>query len=541
MQKSRLDRRQFIKQTACAAAIPTIISSTALAGVSRSRPNVLWISCEDISSHLGCFGEKNAITPNIDKFAAEGVRFTQAFTVHGVCAPNRTGIITGMYPSSVGGVNMRCKATMPEHIKCFTEYLRKDGYYCTNCKKEDYNFKRSPEAWDESSNKAHWKNRPADKPFFSVFNYTGTHESRLWSSKDLENTRPKELTESQWQKPEKMTVPPLYPDTDAVRRDLARLFEKITAFDYYVRDRIDEIKAAGLYEDTIIFIWSDHGDGLPRAKRWLYDTGTLAPVIVRIPEKYRQKGQGKPGSIDDQLVNFIDLGPSVMNLVGVDVGGYMQGRAFLGSGLSAKRKYIFGARQRIDERHDMVRSVRDKKYRYLRNFANYNAYFLHIAYAEKCNTMKELRRLHAEGKLNKHQEQWMAESRPFEELYDVENDPYELNNLADDSRYSSVKKKLRKVLEKWMLETRDTGFLPEPELLAGAEKYGSEYAILHQSGGDKLCARLLKIANIAGQPEQVQPEGYLFGVEGRKRVGPLLGDNCARSAESCRTRRYRQT
>jgi uncharacterized sulfatase len=472
-----------------------------MAAGGNTLPNILWISCEDISSHLGCFGEKHAITPNIDKIASEGVRYTHAFTVHGVCAPSRTGIITGMYPSSFGSVNMRCKAKAPDHIKCFTRYLRDAGYYCTNCEKEDYNFVRSEDAWDQSDPEAHWKNRPAGKPFFSVFNFFDTHESKLWSSKDFENTRPKKLKKSQWQNPDNMAVPPLYPDTDAVRKDYARLFEKVTEFDRFVGECIDQLKQANLYEDTIIFIWSDHGNGLPRAKRHLYDTGTLSPLIVRIPEKYRVAGQGKPNSIDDQLVNFIDLGPTVMNLAGVEIPEEMHGRAFLGRNLSAKRGYIFGARQRIDERHDMVRAVRDKKYRYLRNFENYNPYFFHIEYAEKCNTMQELRKLYAEGGLDTAQAQWMADERPFEELYDLENDPYELCNLADDAKYASVKKKLRSVLEEWMLQTRDTGFLPEPELLAGALEYGSEYTILHRPGGEQLLEKLLKMANIAGRPQ----------------------------------------
>ena len=505
-----MNRRKFVKAMGLGAAgiaLPGCLENLQVnGGGSGDRPNILWISCEDISPHLGCYGQEHAITPNIDKIAAESVRYTRAFTVHGVCAPSRTGIITGMYPSSFGGVNMRCKAIIPEKIQCFTRYLRRSGYYCSNCDKEDYNFNRSEQAWDQSSRDAHWKNRPVGKPFFSVFNFFNTHESKLWSSKDFESTHPAKLKRSQWQKPENMSVPALYPNTDAVRKDYARLFETITEFDYFVGECIDQIKQAGLYEDTIIFIWSDHGNGLPRAKRCLYDTGTLVPLIVRIPEKYRVTGQGKAGSVDDQLVNLIDLAPTVMNLAGVEIPDHIHGRAFLGRNLSPERKYIFGARQRIDERHDMVRAVRDKKYRYLRNFENYNPYFFHLQYAEKCNTMKQMRKLYAEGKLNKLQAQWMANKRPFEELYDLDRDPYELCNIADDPKYAAVKKKLRSALEQWMLQTRDTGLLPEPELLADAEKYGSEYDILHRRGGKQQLRRLLRIANIAGKPENSDRE-----------------------------------
>ena len=496
-------RREFLKFAGLSA------TSFALAGCSQSllkssngnRPNILWISFEDISPHLGCYGEEFAITPNIDQFAKEGVRYTRAFTVHGVCAPSRSGIITGMYPSSLGSCHMRYNALRPESIRCFPEYLRQAGYYCTNNVKTDYNFKPPKQAWDQCNGRAHWKNRPEGKPFFAVFNFEGTHESQLWNSADFDNTHPKRLKESEWQKPEKMKIPPIYPDTPAVRRDLARLFERITELDYFVKDRLDEVKKAGLYDDTIVFLWSDHGNGLPRAKRWLYDSGTLVPLIVRIPEKFRVGGQGPAGSVDGRLVNFIDLGPTVLNLAGAGVGKHMQGQAFLGPKLPGKRKYIFGARGRIDEIYDMVRSVRDGRYRYIRNFNPFRPYFPYLYYAEKCNTMKEMRRLWAEGKLNDVQAQWMVERRGSEELYDLENDPWEVNNLAGDTEYTGMKKQLEKALNNWMIETRDTGLLPESLMKRLAKEHGSEYAILHREGGERRARKLLKIATIATEPK----------------------------------------
>ena len=496
-------RREFLKFAGLSA------TSFALAGCAENllksskpkRPNILWISIEDISPHLGCYGEEFAITPNIDKFAKEGVRYTRAFTVHGVCAPSRSGIIAGMYPSSLGSCNMRCSALKPDSIKCFPEYLRQTGYYCTNNSKTDYNFKPPKQAWDQSNRRAHWKNRPDGKPFFAVFNFTRTHESQLWNSADFDNTHPKRLKESEWQKPENMKIPPIYPDTPAVQRDFARLFERITELDYFVKDRLDEVKKAGLYDDTIVFLWSDHGNGLPRAKRWLYDSGTLVPLIIRIPEKFRVNGQGQAGSVDDQLVNFIDLGPTVLNLAGLSVPEYMQGHAFLGPNLPEERKYIFGARQRIDENYDMVRSVRDKRYRYIRNFNPFNPYLPYLDYAERCNTMKEMRRLYAEGKLNKVQTQWMADRRPAQELYDLEKDPWETKNLAYDLEYESVRKYLDEVLKNSMVETRDTGLLPEPYMKRLAIEYGSEYVILHRQGGEKRTEKLLQLAIIASEPK----------------------------------------
>jgi uncharacterized sulfatase len=494
-----ITRRLFLKQLAAATA--AFSAPAAIAAQTHRPPNILWISCEDISPHLGCYAEQYAITPNLDQFSAEGVRYTRAYTVHGVCAPSRSGIITGMYPSEIGTVNMRCRATIPEPIKCFPEYLRQAGYYCTNNSKEDYNFNPSKTVWDESSKDAHWNKRPDGKPFFAVFNFTGTHESTLWNSADFDNTHPGQLKIAEWQNPENMTVPPIYPDVPAVRRDLARLFENITKLDYFFKDRIDELKKAGLYEDTIIFFWSDHGDGLPRTKRWTYESGTLVPLIVRIPEKYRTARQAKPGTADGQFVNFIDLGPTVLNLAGIPTPQYMRGRAFLGDNLSRQRPCIFGARQRIDELYDMVRSVRDERYRYVVNFMPYLPYLPYLAYEEKCNTMQALRQLHAEGKLNAVQDQWMADHRPPEELYDVENDPWETRNLADEPACQDVKKRLRQALSDWMIETRDTGLLAEPEMVRLAQNVGSEYSIFRQPGGAERVKRLMQVALISANPQ----------------------------------------
>ena len=285
------------------------------------RPNIVWISVEDISSHLGCYGDRNATTPNLDNFAKQGVRYTQAFTCHGVCAPSRTGIITGMYPISLGANHMRCSAAIPDHVQGFPVYLRETGYYCTNNSKEDYNFgrgKKSADIWDESSKTAHWKNRPEkNQPFFAVFNLTITHESKIWPKgweKIVKNVPPDQLHAA-----DRIKVPALYPETTAVKEAHARLLDIIMVMDQKVGEYLQEIEDAGLAEDTIVIFWSDHGNGFPRAKRWIYDSGTLVPMIARIPEQWRTDDQGKPGSVDEQLINLIDLGPTTLNLVGIDV------------------------------------------------------------------------------------------------------------------------------------------------------------------------------------------------------------------------------
>ncbi len=454
------------------------------------RPNILWISCEDISSNLGCYGDEHAVTPTLDRLARQGVRFTHVFSTAGVCAPTRSGIITGMYPSTLGSNHMRSRATLPDHVKCFPEYLRKAGYYCTNNKKTDYNFPVPKTAWDACSRKAHWRNRPAGKPFFAVFNITVCHESqiRVSDARHAKNTR--RLTPGQRQDPDRLTPPPYHPNTPLVRRDWARYNEIITAMDYQVADRLEELRKAGLNEDTIVFFWSDHGAGLPRMKRWLYDSGTRVPMIVRIPAKFRNGEQGKPHSVDDQLVSFLDLAPTVLNLAGVPIPEHLHGRAFLGNNLSSPREYVFGARDRMDERYDIIRMVRDRRYRYIRNYEPHKTYAQNLNYMDQMPTMKEMRRLAAAGKLKGAEKLFFRETKPVEELYDLTKDPHEIENLADSPRHQKVLQRMRAVHRNWQDESKDLALLPEPEMALRGKKFGSEYAILRQPGAEDLMRRL---------------------------------------------------
>ena len=482
-----------------------MISSTA--ALAADRPNVLWLSTEDISPHLHCYGYEHAITPTLDALAAKGVRYTNAYTVAGVCAPNRTGIITGMYPSSFGGHHMRCSTKVPSEIKCFPTYLRDAGYFCTNNSKTDYNFGvDTGDVWNECSGNAHWKNRKADdQPFFAVFNYTNTHEGSVASSGAAFDSKTKRLTDDQRQDPTALELPPYYPDTPIVRNDWRKYFELVTGLDYWVADHLKEVEEAGLIDDTIIFFWSDHGVGLPRAKRWLYDSGTRVPMIIYIPEKYRTAGQDMPDSIDDQLILSIDFAPTVLNLCDVEIPEIMQGRAFLGDDLSPEREYIFGARDRMDERYDIIRSVRDKQYRYIRNYEPYKAYYQFMNTPESGTTMRELRRLHAKGELPEAAELFMAESKPVEELYDLEADPHEINNLVADPACAEVLERLRKVHVEWQDRVGDLGLIPEPELTVRTEKLGSAWAIIQQSENADLNARLREVVR-AGETDTFNRE-----------------------------------
>jgi len=426
---------------------------------STGRPNILWISTEDISPDLGCYGDAYAITPNIDALAAEGAIFTRAFSHAGVCAPTRSGIITGMYPTSIGTHHMRSKGVPPAYVKCFTEYLRAAGYWCTNASKTDYNFDCPLTAWDELGGKAHWRSRPdKDQPFFCVINLTSTHESRIRVPDEQFFKATASLSEAERHDPAQAPIPPYYPDTPIVRRDWARYSDNITAMDKRVAAILANLKNDGLADNTIVFFWGDHGRGLPRAKRWIYDSGIQVPLIVRWP------GKIKPGTVRDDLVCFLDLAPTLLSLAGIEPPKHMQGQVILGEKTAPPREYIFAARDRMDETYDIIRCARDKQYKYIRNFQPEKTYAQRIAYMDQMPTMKEWRRLAAEGKLKGPQKIFFSKTKPVEELYDITKDPHEIHNLADSPEHQEVLTRMRGVLEKWMKDTGDLGLVPEPEL-----------------------------------------------------------------------------
>jgi arylsulfatase A-like enzyme len=344
--------------------------------------------------------------------------------------------------------NKGYEAVVPQQVKCFTEYLRAVGY--TNNVKTDYQFKQPFTAWDESSKKAHWRNRPDNMPFFSVFNLTTTHESRCWPRRN----------EILIHDPANVVVPPYYPDTPVVRENLARYYDKITKMDKQVSAILEQLEQDGLVDDTVVFFWSDHGRGLPRCKRWPYDSGLRVPLIIRWP------GKVKPGSVCDDLVNLIDLAPTLLSLAAVKVPSYIQGKVLLGDGKDKPRKYVFGGRNRMDlSSNDYIRTVRGKRYRYIRNFTPDVPYAQRIDYMEKMPIMQEWRRLHAEGKLTGAQKAFFRHPKPPEELYDIPADPHEVNNLSDSPQHQRILKRMRAALERWIKETGDLGCLDEDKLI----------------------------------------------------------------------------
>jgi uncharacterized sulfatase len=439
------------------------------------RPNILWISTEDMSPDLGCYGDSYAVTPNIDRLAAQGMRYTNAFSTAPVCAPSRSAIITGMYPTTIGSMHMRSKAVPPAGVKAFTEYLRAAGYYCTNNSKTDYNFEAPPAnrppdtVWDESGATAHWRNRPdKSRPFFAVFNIMVTHESQIRVPDAQYKKNTAALKPEQFHDPAKAELPPYYPDTPPARKDWARYYDNITAMDYIVADILKQLEDDGLADNTVVFFWGDHGRGLPRAKRFLYDSGLRVPLIARWP------GRIQPGTVTDELVCLFDLGPTALSLAGAPIPAHMQAQAILGPQKKAPRQYAFAHRDRMDESYDMMRSVMDKRYHYIRNFHPDRPYAQYIDYMEEMPTMKELRRLYKDhmnalttnyGKaLNPAQLRFMAAEKPPEELYDTPADPHEINNLADSPPHQAILKQMRAALDKWRKETKDLGDVPEMEL-----------------------------------------------------------------------------
>jgi len=434
-----------------------------------SRPNLLWITCEDISPDLGCYGVEGAITPNLDRLAAEGVRYTHAFALAGVCAVSRSCLLTGMYSSSLGSQGMRSWTVLPEHIKGYPEYLRRAGYYTTNNVKTDYNFAVPPEAWDECSRKAHWRNREPGQPFMAVFNFTMTHESQIRCSQKRYEAHMRRVPKELRHDPAEVRVPPFHPDVPESRRDWARYHDLITGMDLQVADILGQLDEDGLADDTIVFFYSDHGAGMPRCKKWSYDSGTRVPLIIRFPKKFQHLAPSEPGTVSDRLVNFVDFAPSVLSLAGIDVPEHIQGRAFLGPQDTKPREYVYTIRDRMAERHEMVRGVRSKQYLYLRNYLPHLSRARFCTYTQQMPTTQVWERMAAEGKLEGPPTLFFEPTKPLEELYDCDADPHNIRNLAGDPKYEAVLREHRSAHIDWLHKTRDLGFLPEYEMLERVE------------------------------------------------------------------------
>ena len=431
-------------------ALPAQDGSAKETAAAPDRPNILWISAEDISPDLGAYGDAYADTPRIDALATEGALFTNCYANAGVCAVARSCIITGMYPPSMGTQHMRGDVPPPPFVKCFPEYLRAAGYFTTNKSKTDYNFDAPPSAWDRNGNKhGDWSDRPTpDTPFFSVVNFTISHESKV-RSEAVPRTAD----------PAKVKLPPFIPDTKESRRDRAHYYDNIAELDRQVGQVLDRLEADGLAESTVVMFWGDHGAGLPRQKRWIYDSGLQVPLIVRWPSQIR------PGTRVEELVSFVDFAPSTLSLAGLTPPDYMQGHSLVGPDRDEPRRYIYAHRDRMDEAYDLIRAVRDKRYKYIRNFMPQRSRGQHLEYMDQMPTMRAMRRLNAAGELKGAEKQYFEPTKPVEELYDTTTDPWEVENVAADPDHAEILERLRGELEDWQDRIGDLGLVPEPVLM----------------------------------------------------------------------------
>lgn len=431
-----------------------------------TRPNIIWIVGEDLGPELGCYGDSYARTPNLDKFAAQSARFTRAFTHAPVCAPARSGLITGQYPTKIGTHHMRSKLLAPP--KLFTEHLRAAGYHVAWPGKTDFNFDVPTNAFDTTKP---WIDNPPKQPFFGYINLGVTHESQIRAARPAFARNTAKLAAADRHDPARAPIPPYHPDTPEIRRDLANYYDLVTALDYQFGEIIAKLEAANLTTNSIIIFFGDHGRGLPRSKRWVYDSGIHVPLIVRIP--------GEKPAVREDLVSFIDFAPTVLSLAGLEPPKEMDGQIFLGPKRAKDRQYIYAARDRMDEAPDRIRAIREARYKYIKNLQPELPYSQRIAYMEEMPTTRIWREQHAAKKLNAVQSLWFAEKKPTEELYDTATDPHEVNNLATNPAHSSKLAELRSTLSEWIKSTGDLGAIPETNLIARglvADKL-SEYEI----------------------------------------------------------------
>lgn len=423
-------------------------------GLSATRPNILWLSIEDTGQQVAPY-DAYALTPNIARLAREGVTFLEAFSHSPVCAPTRSGIITGMYPTALGTHHMRSRMVPPPYVKAFPEYLRAMGYYTTNNSKTDYNFPVPLTAWDDSSRTAHWKNRPdPDQPFFAVFNLGSSHEGSVRRQYQARSKDPSAGIHDASHLP----LPPYYPDTPKVREAWAAYYDVITKTDASIGELLRELEDAGLADKTLVVFWGDHGAGLARAKRWTYDSGLKVPLIMRWP------GRIEPGTQRPDLVQFLDLAPTMIAVAGGEPPQHLHGRVILGERQGPEPDYLFHGRDRMDERYDMIRGVRNRRYLYVRNFESHRPWVQFMRTPSQGPIYQELTRLKHSGGLSPLAAHFMQDTKPLEELYDVVADPHQVFNLASDLRYGDTLRMLREELRDWMRRTDDKGLVPEPEL-----------------------------------------------------------------------------
>ena len=456
------------------------------------QPNIVWITSEDNSKHYIKLFDKNGVeTPNIESLAKNGIVFNNAFSNAPVCSAARSTLITSSYGPRLISHYHRAeqKVSLSNNQEMFPFYLKKAGYYTANNAKEDYNINKADNVWDDSSKKATWKNRKTGQPFFYVFNIDTTHEGKLHFLNEAMNTT-KTSTNI-----DSVFVQPNHPQTKLFQYTNAFYRDKITAMDTKVGKILNMLKDDGLLEDTIIFYFGDHGGVLPYSKGYLTETGLQVPLVIYVPEKYKKLSPFNIGSKTKAFVSFVDFGATVLNLAGVAIPKTMDGKPFLGQTIKKssvqKRNETFGYADRFDEKYDMVRSYRMGSLKYIRNFQPFNVDGLMNEYRYRQLAYKQWFELFKQGKLNKIQSKFFK-PKEVEELYDIEKDPFETNNLAKNKAYASTLKKMRKTLNCWMERLPDVSFFPEFYLLEKAVENPVKFSKAHK----KHVKNYLNISNL---------------------------------------------
>lgn len=475
------NRRHFLEITG-KTSLAALLTGATLPGCSKNqRPNILWLIAEDFGPDLGCYGIGNVRTPNLDKLAQDGIRFTNAFTTAPVCSASRSAFMTGMYQTSIDAHHHRSHRDaedahpLPEPTQVITEYFRQAGYYTSNCRglnfdkpgKTDWNFTPSRDAFDGTD----WRNRKEGQPFFAQVNFSEVHRM---------GKRPEKLSVD----PETVDLPPHYPDHPITRQDWAMYLSATEVLDQKVGKVLERLEADGLSDNTIVLFFGDHGRNHVRGKQWLYDGGIRIPLIMRWP------GKLKAGKVDDQMVSAIDFAPTCLDLAGIKPPDHLEGQTFLGP-RKKMRETIVAARDRCDGTEDRIRCVRSKQYKYIRNYFPDRPYTQYNRYKDAYYpVLRLMHRMHKKNELTPEQALFMSETRPAEELYDLSKDPHELNNLAGNSEYEGRLAEFRGILESWIQTTGDRGQIPEnPAVVAKYKKQMQEWAKerverLHREEGD---------------------------------------------------------
>ncbi|MDR2233033.1 MAG: sulfatase [Tannerella sp.] len=446
------------------------LAPTAAMTAQTDKPNILLIVCEDISPYLHCYGDPVAVSPNIDRLAEKGIRHTNMFTCIGVSAPSRYSLITGRYSSEDGANYMRVttfdntfETVPPEGVKCYTEYLREAGYYCTNNSKTDYQFTPPIAAWDENGNRAHWKNAPDDQPFFAIFNINTTHESQLWER--INNTLEVD--------PQKVPLPPYYPDVPEVRHGMAVMYSNIAQMDREVKAFLDELASSPRSKNTIVIFQSDNGGPIPRGKREIMDSGSKVPFIIAFPDGRHA------GTVNNELNMFVDIPATILSLAGIKIPSYMHGQAMYGQQKSASpRQYVFGATDRFDEQVEKRASIRDDRFLYIRNYMPQQSVYRPNQYRLQIPMMKKMEEMRDQGALDPVQMLWFAVPTPAEALYDCQADPYQIHNLAADPQYASKLDLMRQAFQQEWIDKYNPNWVAKGEtFFIGRARPGGEQPV----------------------------------------------------------------